>query len=191
MFKLLAVTDRKNAAADLARQVAVIARSGCKPAALILREKNLSETEYKQLAQELLPVCAGAEIVFYINTFWEAARELQLKNIHVPFAVFCSQRFQEQKQSFDSIGVSVHSLEEAKQAQALGADFVIFGHVYATDCKKGVPPRGTELLKQVCRQVSVPVFAIGGIDFSQQKLAELAECGAAGACIMSAYMRLQ
>lgn len=191
MFRLVAVTDRRNAAADLATQIEIMAHSSWKPAAVILREKNLTEAEYKQLAQELLPLCADEQIEFYVNTFWKTALELQLKNIHIPFTVFCSQPFQEQKQSFDSIGVSVHSLEEARHVQKMGADFVVFGHVYATDCKKGVPPRGLEQLRQLCHDISLPVLAIGGIDFSQQKLTELAECGAAGACIMSGYMKMQ
>lgn len=191
MFKLIAVTDRKNVARKLSEQLEVIARSRFKPYALILREKDLEASAYKQLAKELLPICTDKQIAFYVNTFWKAAVEMQVKNIHVPFAVFCSEDFQQNKQFFDSIGVSVHSVEEAVQAQSRGADFVVFGHVYATDCKKGLPPRGTELCRQICLSVSLPVFAIGGIDFSEQKTAELTDCGAAGACIMSAYMRMQ
>ena len=85
------------------------------------------------------------------------------------------------------------------------------GHIYATDCKKGLPPRGLDFLKNVCDAVEIPVYAIGGIniasnynstasdspstydavrDISVPRLAEVMECGAAGGCIMSGMMRV-
>lgn len=85
------------------------------------------------------------------------------------------------------------------------------GHIFATDCKKGLPPRGLDFLKNVCDAVGIPVYAIGGIniasnynstasdspstydavrDISVPRLAEVMECGAAGGCIMSGMMRV-
>ena len=79
------------------------------------------------------------------------------------------------------------------------------GHIFATDCKKGLPPRGLDFLKNVCDAVEIPVYAIGGIniassddstaynampDISVPRLAEVMECGAAGGCIMSGMMRV-
>ena len=86
------------------------------------------------------------------------------------------------------------------------------GHIFATDCKKGLPPRGLDFLKNVCDAVGIPVYAIGGIniassgdstasdapstydavrDISVPRLARsLIECGAAGGCIMSGMMRV-
>lgn len=61
------------------------------------------------------------------------------------------------------------------------------GPHFPTDCKKGLPPRGLELLREVCAAVSVPVFAIGGI--SAENIAAVKEAGAAGACVMSGFMR--
>ena len=48
------------------------------------------------------------------------------------------------------IGVSIHSAEEAKEAVSLGASYLTAGHIFTTDCKKGVPARGLEFLKEVC-----------------------------------------
>ena len=62
------------------------------------------------------------------------------------------------------IGASVHSLEEAQSAQAEGADYVIFGPVFATPSKLAFgPPQGLERLAAMCRCVTIPVLAIGGI----------------------------
>ena len=88
------------------------------------------------------------------------------------------------------LGCSVHSVEDAIEAEKLGASYLTAGHIFATDCKRGLPPRGTGFLKQVCESVNIPVYAIGGIGLDDGKIDRVRECGAAGACIMSAFMKL-
>lgn len=63
------------------------------------------------------------------------------------------------------IGASTHTLDEARRAEDEGADFLVFGPVFATDSKRGFgPPRGVGELLQVVARARVPVFALGGID---------------------------
>ena len=64
------------------------------------------------------------------------------------------------------------------------------GHIYVTDCKKGLAPRGLGFLKDVCSTVNVPVYAIGGIKFDEKQWEELKQNGASGGCIMSGMMEL-
>ena len=92
--------------------------------------------------------------------------------------------------NFDIVGTSVHSVEDALEAQRLGADYVTAGHIYETDCKKGLPPRGLEFLKNVCDSVDIPVYGIGGIKINEEQIEEVKKCGASGGCIMSGMMRL-
>ena len=87
-------------------------------------------------------------------------------------------------------GVSVHSAEEAREAISLGASYLIAGHVFATDCKKGAPPRGLHFLKEICRLASVPVYGIGGIRLDAGQISDVLKQGAAGGCIMSQMMRI-
>ena len=61
------------------------------------------------------------------------------------------------------MGTSIHSVEEVKEAVRLGADYLFAGNIYETDCKKGLPGRGLDFLRQVCMESSVPVYAIGGV----------------------------
>lgn len=75
----------------------------------------------------------------------------------------------EEKKKFTKIGISIHSVEEAKEAEQLGASYLTAGHIYATDCKRGLPPRGLGFLKEVCREVSIPVYGIGGIKFDEEQ----------------------
>jgi thiamine-phosphate pyrophosphorylase len=81
----------------------------------------------------------------------------------------------------------VHSVEEALEAQKLGATYIIAGNIYETDCKRGLPGKGLEYLKAVCDAVSVPVYAIGGI--TPERFPEISYTGVAGGCMMSGLMK--
>ena len=86
-------------------------------------------------------------------------------------------------------GEAFKPAEEAQEAERLGCTYITAGHIFATDCKKGVPPRGLEFLRAVCAAVSVPVYASGGI--SDENIAAVRACGAAGACVMSGAMQCE
>ena len=77
-------------------------------------------------------------------------------------------------------------MEDAVLAEKLGCTYITAGHIFDTDCKKGLPGRGLDFLKNVCAGVSVPVYAIGGI--SPANISKVRETGAAGACVMSGLM---
>ena len=84
-------------------------------------------------------------------------------------------------------GVSCHSLESAQAAERSGADYIFFGPVFPTPSKHGFgPSQGTERLQQVCRAVSIPVLAIGGIT-----LDNTASCLHAGAAGLAAIRLFQ
>lgn len=85
------------------------------------------------------------------------------------------------------IGTSVHSVEEAVRAEELGASYLFAGHIFETDCKKGLAPRGLSFLEEVCKAVSIPVYALGGINDETEPLVRKTK--AAGACRMSGYMK--
>ena len=85
------------------------------------------------------------------------------------------------------IGVSCHSLEAARSAARDGADYLFFGPVFATPSKAAFgAPRGLERLAEVCREVSIPVLAIGGVT-----LANASACLAAGASGIAAIRLFQ
>lgn len=148
---------------------------------ILLREPNLEVPEYTALAEECRDICHDTPIHLLLHTHFETAKALHLKQVHLPMALL-------------RVGIpigyrcsaSVHSVEEAIEAQKLGAEFLIAGHIYATDCKKGLPPRGVDFLKAVCDSVDIPVYAIGGI--TPEKVPELKAAGATGICVMSALM---
>ncbi|MDP3937275.1 MAG: thiamine phosphate synthase [Deltaproteobacteria bacterium] len=82
-------------------------------------------------------------------------------------------------------GISTHDIGEARRAEQAGAAYVGFGPIFQTGSKANpLPPRGLEVLAEVCRTLSIPVIAIGGIDLEGARAARRA--GAAGVAVISA-----
>jgi thiazole tautomerase (transcriptional regulator TenI) len=92
------------------------------------------------------------------------------------------------KKQFTSlrVGCSVHSIDEAQTAQELGADYAIFGHVFPTQSKPGLVPKGLKQLDLVAHHVSIPVLAIGGI--KPENIKEVIAAGAKGIAVMSGVL---
>ena len=180
--KIICVTNRRLCRRSLIEQMDVLAAYGVKK--VILREKDLSEDEYLRLAESVLSRCEVLGIECTLHSFPSAARKLGCKRLHMPLPLLTPEITEE----FEVVGSSVHSLEQALKAYRLGADYVTAGHIFATDCKKGLAPRGLEFLKSVCENIDIPVYAIGGI--SEENIKQVLDCGAAGACIMSGLMKL-
>lgn len=182
---LILVTNRTLCRDDFLQRIAELAKG--KPHAIMLREKDLSLVEYENLASAVNEICAANDVMLIINQNISAAKKLKLANIHLSMSDL--RKFRHDLRHFTGIGASVHSVSEAVKAQELGASYVIAGHIFSTDCKKGVPPRGLSFLTEVCDTVTIPVFAIGGI--SQNNLKQIAATGATGWCIMSQAMTCQ
>lgn len=87
---------------------------------------------------------------------------------------------------FARIGMSVHSLEDAIEAEGLGVDYVTFGHVYSTHTHPGEPERGLAELAEVVEKLGIPVLAIGGIHHGN--VGEVLETGCAGIAVISAIV---
>ena len=87
---------------------------------------------------------------------------------------------------FSVLGASCHSVHDAVEAEGLGCTYITAGPVFDTDCKKGLPGRGTAFLREMCGSVSIPVYAIGGI--GPENIDAVRRSGAAGACVMSGAM---
>ena len=181
---VIAVTNRKLARRSFLDQIQRVIQE--KPDGIILREKDLSEQQYKELAQIIMKVCEKANISCILHSYWNVAIELGAENIHLHLSIL-------QKkvpiEKFRQIGVSVHSIEEAKMAEQMGATYLVAGHIFATDCKKGIPPRGLEFFQNLCEQVSIPEFGIGGMTLEKEKI--IMQANGAGICIMSEFMMLE
>ena len=183
MSDIICVTNRRLCREDFLSRIERIA--ACRPLGIILREKDLSEDEYEELAVRAKEICSRYGVKCILHSFVNVALRLQADAVHLPLCIL-REMTEDEKKHFSIIGASCHSVDEAKEAEALGCTYITAGHVFETDCKKGVPARGLSFLRNVCKAVSIPVYAIGGID--SENIASVRSAGAFGACLMSSLM---
>ena len=188
MSDIICVTNRKLCPGTypddfLARIEKIAAR---RPAAIILREKDMCQEEYTALASRVMSICHKYGTQCILHTFTQAASSIGSDALHVPLPVL-RQMDENERKSFRLLGTSCHSVEDAAEAEKLGCTYITAGHVFPTDCKKGVACRGMGFLESVCESVNIPVFAIGGI--SDHNINTIRRSHAAGACIMSGFMQ--
>lgn len=183
MSDILCVTNRTLCKEDFLIRIEKIAKKN--PQGVILREKDLFAKEYISLAKSVLEICQRYNTPCLLHSFVDIAKELSCTAIHLPLHILRTLS-EEDKRAFTTLGASCHSVQDAKEAERLGCTYIITGHIFETDCKKGLAGRGPGFLHDVCTSVSIPVYAIGGIN--AQNIIKVRKAGAAGACIMSGLM---
>ena len=186
-MKIIGITNRLLCKNDFFEQIKLICKENLY--ALILREKDLDDKTYEEFAVKCNDICKENNVLFFINTKINIAQKLNIKNIQVSFEDFVTKK--EVLNSFDIVAVSIHSLSEALTIQKFVEEtnqniFLIAGHIFETDCKKGLEPRGIEFLKEICANVEIPVFAIGGIN--KDTIKQLKGINIEGVCSMSELM---
>lgn len=181
---IIAITDRTiSVTRDFLEQVERIANAS--PDMIILREKDLSEQEYRYLAIECMRICGIRNVRFCINSYFKIAKDLGADRIQLSFSSFKMNL--EKIDDFKEKWVSIHSKKEAIEAEKLGATHLIYGNVFETSCKPGKEGKGLVALANVCKAVNIPVFGVGGI--GPDNIKTVLETGCDGVCIRSLFMR--
>ena len=167
-------------------QVEIIAATNV--SAIVLREKDLEETVYEALAKDCITLCTHYNKKLILHSFLESAHRLNQPYIQLSLSQLETYRKAGLLSDFAQIGTSVHSVDDVRLAEKLGADYVFAGNIYETECKAGLAGRGLAFLKEVCDNTCLPVYAIGGM--TPDRLPGVLEAGAKGACMMSGFMKL-
>lgn len=175
MYKI-AITNRHLCSIDIVDKIAELTDYEM----IILREKDLTKEEYLNLAKRAIAL--NDRVV--LHSFIDVAAELNYKKIHLPFDIFIKNA--ERLKDFELVGVSIHSISEVQTAEIMGADYVTASHIFNTECKKDLRPRGIDFLKEVCESVKIPVYALGGIN--NENAQDCIDAGAKGVCMMSEAM---
>lgn len=156
-----------------------------------LRAKASSPDEIRRMAELILPITRRAGVPLVINDYPEIACELGAELCHLG-----------QEDFFDTghkhlsevrrpgcelkIGLSTHGPEQAKRALAASADYIAVGPVYATGTKPTAKPVTLDYVRWAEANVTVPWFAIGGINLNN--VDDVAAAGARRVCVVSAIL---
>ena len=185
-FRLYVVTDRHEAAGrDLEEIVAAAAQGGA--GAIQLREKDLSARDLYALGARLQAALSPYGVPLLINDRLDVALALDAAGVHLAGHSLPTAVARRVLGAGKLLGVSTHSVEEARRAAEDGADFIVFGPVFTTPSKVAYgPPQGLQHLTTVVRAVRIPVLAIGGID--RTNLPQIVQAGAYGVAMIRAVL---
>lgn len=183
MLRLYAVTDRAWVGAQtLPQQVEAALKGGA--TCVQLREKHLDDAAIRAEALEISALCKQYHVPFILNDNVALAAECGADGVHLGQEDMDPAQARRILGPDAIIGVSAHSVAEAKAAVAAGADYLGCGAMFATTTKTDTTTLPKETLRAICEAVPVPVVAIGGIH--KENLLSLADCGEAGVALVSA-----
>ena len=156
--------------------------------AVQVREKELDTCQLLELAQELKVICQAAGATILINDRVDVALAVEADGVQLTRNSYSARQARRLLGRQKLIGVSTHSLDEAREAEKEGADYLLFGPVFDTPSKRAYgEPQGTQRLAQVANAMAIPVFAIGGI--KEANLGQVMEAGAWGIALISGILQ--
>ena len=183
ILRLYAVTDRHWLGNQiLAQQVEEALKGGA--TCIQLREKNLDEKAFLQEAIALKKICSQYEVPLIINDNIKIALESDAEGVHVGQGDMPADEVRKILGDNKIIGVTAKTVDQALKAQELGADYLGSGAMFVTSTKTDTWPIDYEEFKAICKAVTIPVVAIGGI--TRENMTQLAGLGMDGVALVSA-----
>ena len=149
-----------------------------------LREKNLDQEHFLEEARELKKLCADYKVPFVINDNVDIALMIDADGVHVGQSDMEAGDVRAKLGPDKIIGVSAQTVEQAVLAEKRGADYLGVGAVFPTGSKDDAVDVSHDTLRDICKAVSIPVIAIGGITVDNTP--ELAGTGICGIAVISA-----
>ena len=152
--------------------------------AVQLREKDLGGRELLALALSMRELTSRYDAVLLVNDRIDVALAAGADGVHLGGASIGAAEARTLIGEEGLIGVSTHCVAEASSAEAEGADFITLGPVYETPSKSAYgPPLTTAVIKETAKELSIPIFAIGGI--TTERVEEVTSAGASGVAVIA------
>lgn len=153
-----------------------------------IREKDLGTRDLISLSRRLLPLLKQHQGTVLLNDRIDLVIALGADGVHLrsdSLPVSVARRL---LGPGHLIGISTHSVEEARIAAGEGADLIVLGPIFDTPSKRPYgPPLGVRVLLEACRTIRLPIFAIGGI--TATRIPQVLSSGAYGAAVISSILQ--
>ena len=148
------------------------------------RNKNRETRQMYEEAMRLREICRDSDSIFLINDRVDIALTTDADGVHLGQSDMPCPAARKLLGPERIIGVTVHNLSEALQAESMGADYLGVSPIFQTATKPDAgKPAGITLIEEIRAQVEIPLIAIGGINHSNA--GEVVRAGADGLCAIS------
>lgn len=153
-----------------------------------LRDKSLPTSELIKVAVKISAYCKKHKVLFLVNDRVDIAMISDSDGVHLGKEDIPVQEARKLLGRKKIIGGTAHSLKEARQREKEGADYIGYGHIYATGSKyKPEKPKGTRELTKIVKNIKTPVLAIGGIGI--ENIPEIKQTGVHGVAVIGAVVK--
>ncbi|WP_440970804.1 thiamine phosphate synthase [Peribacillus frigoritolerans] len=183
-LSLYLVTEESIAIEELTKIIAQSVSGGV--SIVQLREKNNSSLSFYKKASALKQLLNELSIPLIINDRVDIALAVGAEGIHIGQDDLPLPVVKKMVPEDMIVGVSVSTFEEALEAERNGADYIGVGSVFPTKTKQDATLMALEDLGEICRGVSIPAVAIGGI--TADNISALSDSGLSGTAVVSAIM---
>ncbi len=186
-FKLYLITDRKffSSSTEFVKSVGEALAAGVK--AVQLREKDLPTRELLDMSYKFRELTARFGARLFINDRLDIALSVDADGIHLGRSGIPIREVRRIGGPGLMIGCSTHSVTEAMEAEKDGADFITYGPLFPTPSKlKYGEPVGLNSLREVKKEVGLPIFGIGGI--KSENIEDVINSGASGVALISGIL---
>ncbi len=182
LLKVYAITDRTCMGQDFEKKIEQALQGGV--TCLQLREKNMPEEQLIKEAVRIKAICRKYGVPLILNDNCHAALKAGADGVHVGQSDMPVSEIRRLAGAHFLIGATTKTVQQAKQAQAEGADYLGVGAVFPSPTKTDALRITPELLREICHSVTIPAVAIGGI--AAENMMTLQDSGIAGVAVVSA-----
>lgn len=154
-----------------------------------LRDKTGGKRDILRKAYALRELTAKHGVTFIVNDHIDVALAVEADGVHLGQGDLPLAEARKILGDDRIIGISTHRIEEARQAEADGADYIGVGPIFATQTKEGAVPVTTDYVRQVVDEINIPFVAIGGIKL--HNVDQVLAAGATRICAVSEIVGAQ
>jgi len=151
-----------------------------------LRDKQHSKGEVLIAAREVRGLCCKSNALFIVNDYLDIALASDADGIHIGYNDLPLSVVRKELLIDKIVGLSTHTLVQAQEAEAEGADYIAVGSIFSSPTKVNAAVVGLEYLRQVRKAVSIPIVAIGGVN--KENIGKVMAAGADSAAVISAVL---
>jgi thiamine-phosphate pyrophosphorylase len=179
------ITDRSICTLSCEEMSLAVLKTGVKW--IQYREKNKTRREMYEDSVRIRGLTRDYQAVFIVNDYADIALSVDADGVHLGQEDLPLRKARNIMGREKIIGISTHNVEQAIAAEKEGADYIGFGPVFHTTTKDAGNPKGTDMLREIKKQVRIPVVAIGGINLGSLK--SVLDTGIDAVAVSSAILR--